>query len=713
MQTESFDGDREGEVLTYLILDDQVAGAVASQWDRGLFSARWSNIVGELCVRYYRKYGRAPRGSIKNLVRAWGAKRRDSESLRMIESYLSSLSSKWEREGPEDINSQYAIDMMGVHFRTVRAESAAELVKGYLLAGDLDQAEQVFSSYTKVELGQGAVRSPYTDPEMVRSAFGYGEANDVIVYRQGLKSFFAGTLERDALVAFLAPVKSGKCVSSDTEVLLADGRLVSMEDMVRKGITTPVLSLDEQTREFVPTVVTQFWNNGIQECWRVTTRAGRQAVTTANHQFLTRAGWKYLHEVSVGDSIAVPGYLPYFGSVQAEDSKILALACYTASTGKFSDEVLRWDEQSVRLFLRHVLALRSPASTETRVLRIDDERTARRLCHLLVRLGTSHAISRAEGTWEVSVHKEPSPALVWQEVASVEPVGLRETYDLGVEPHHNFVAGDCVVHNTFWLVDMAYHGVVQRRRTVFFEVGDLSERQILQRIYCRAAAHPYRGERWPLTVKIPTKIHPPKGQDSPGATVEYTTKEFPAPLDYTSAWAACQRMVYRRIKSEQPYLQVATYPNFSITALGVRSVVETMANRGFVPDVICLDYADLLAPPVGIREPREQIDITWKQLRALSQEFHCLVVTATQSNAEGFKKHTLDRSNFSGNSRNLAHATAVCGINMTAEEKDQGIVRLNWIAARDKEFSTWRYCYCAGCLAIANPSVCSVYQSSK
>jgi error-prone DNA polymerase len=38
--------------------------------------------------------------------------------------------------------------------------------------------------------------------------------------------------------------------------------------------------------------------------------------------------------------------------------------------------------------------------------------------------------------------------LYWDRVVDIEPVGIRETYDLHVEEHHNFMANDLVVHNS-------------------------------------------------------------------------------------------------------------------------------------------------------------------------------------------------------------------------------------------------------------------------
>src|SRR5438132_8968366 len=38
--------------------------------------------------------------------------------------------------------------------------------------------------------------------------------------------------------------------------------------------------------------------------------------------------------------------------------------------------------------------------------------------------------------------------LYWDRVTSIEPVGVRETYDLRIDADHNFLANDFVVHNS-------------------------------------------------------------------------------------------------------------------------------------------------------------------------------------------------------------------------------------------------------------------------
>ena len=109
---------------------------------------------------------------------------------------------------------------------------------------------------------------------------------------------------------------------------------------------------------------------------------------------------------------------------------------------------------------------------------------------------------------------------------------------------------------------------------------------------------------------------------------------------------------------------------------------------GFVPDLIVIDYADLL---VGDSKDFRQLqNEIWKDLRRLSQEKgQPLVVTATQADAKSYDTNKLKLSNFSEDKRKYAHVTAFYGLNQDKEgrEKKLGILRLNELLLRDGDFS--------------------------
>ena len=129
----------------------------------------------------------------------------------------------------------------------------------------------------------------------------------------------------------------------------------------------------------------------------------------------------------------------------------------------------------------------------------------------------------------------------------------------------------------------------------------------------------------------------------------------------------------------------------------------------WVPDVIVIDYADIVAPPRGVKEPRDQVNEIWKALRAMSQRQHCLVVTATQTNAASYEAKTLGRQHYANDKRKYAHVTALAGINVTAEEKEAGVARYNWIVLREGQYSSRKCVHVAGCLAIGQPSLVSCF----
>jgi hypothetical protein len=157
-------------------------------------------------------------------------------------------------------------------------------------------------------------------------------------------------------------------------------------------------------------------------------------------------------------------------------------------------------------------------------------------------------------------------------------------------------------------------------------------------------------------------------------------------------------------------LRLSCHFNSTINVDGIRSILEDwQRDDDWIPDVIIIDYADILNMDYRGLEGRDRIDHTWKQLRKLSQEKHCLVITATQTAARGYKTRTQSQGDFSEDKRKNAHVTGMIGINQTIEEKEQGVMRLNWIELREGWYSERRCCFVASCFELANMSIRSVY----
>jgi hypothetical protein len=257
---------------------------------------------------------------------------------------------------------------------------------------------------------------------------------------------------------------------------------------------------------------------------------------------------------------------------------------------------------------------------------------------------------------------------------------------------------------TWVLMDIAYTAMEQGNKVAFLEIGDLSQNQITRRFMTRAAKRPMK----PKTLYIPTSLEHPEGERIQEGEITHEEKEFKYPLTYKKAWKACQRVV--KLTGSDPLLKLWCFPNSTLSISGLQAELQLKERTGWVPDVIVIDYADLLAPMPGYaHDSQDQIDMAWKTMRSISQQLHCCVVTATQSSAASYYADTLDKTHFSRDKRKFAHVTAMFGLNQTKDEKRLGVMRFNWLQFREAEFDEDKCVHVAGCLGLANPCMFSTF----
>jgi replicative DNA helicase len=116
----------------------------------------------------------------------------------------------------------------------------------------------------------------------------------------------------------------GKCLAFDSEILLEDGSVATVEALYRRG-QARLLTLTDRWR-FEVTQPSAFVDDGEKPVYRVTTRLGRRIEATLVHPFLTIEGWKPLGEIEVGTRVAVPRRLDVFGTEEMRDCEIKLLA---------------------------------------------------------------------------------------------------------------------------------------------------------------------------------------------------------------------------------------------------------------------------------------------------------------------------------------------------------------------------------------------------
>ena len=116
---------------------------------------------------------------------------------------------------------------------------------------------------------------------------------------------------------------------------------------------------------------------------------------------------------------------------------------------------------------------------------------------------TSPPRSSPAPTWPPRT--SPTSDVSWDEVAGIEPLGERETFDLTVPEGHSFVADDIIVHNSTLATNIAENAAIDHGVAVALFSLEMSETKLAHRFIASQAKVSsdelrkgrVRGDRWP------------------------------------------------------------------------------------------------------------------------------------------------------------------------------------------------------------------------
>lgn len=123
-----------------------------------------------------------------------------------------------------------------------------------------------------------------------------------------------------------------------------------------------------------------------------------------------------------------------------------------------------------------------------------------------------------------------------------------------------------------------------------------------------------------------------------------------------------------KVKNSNSKLIIKEFPTKGITVLGIKTYIEKLIRKGIKPDVIILDYLNLISPPNVSKNSYESIKEITEYVRALTYKFECPIITATQTNRSGYKNGMPDLETTS-ESMGLAH-TADAQFPIWTDEQD-------------------------------------------
>lgn len=126
-------------------------------------------------------------------------------------------------------------------------------------------------------------------------------------------------------------------------------------------------------------------------------------------------------------------------------------------------------------------------------------------------------------------------------------------------------------------------------------------------------------------------------------------------------------------------------PTGSMTPNELNRIIQKHKGNGLIFDMICVDYADIMAPNIRTQDIQENSKNIYIELRAIAQRENVAMLTATQTNREGAKSTVSRMEHVAEDFNKVRIADLLISINKSEDEKNRGVARLFFAASRNQK----------------------------
>lgn len=176
-----------------------------------------------------------------------------------------------------------------------------------------------------------------------------------------------------------------------------------------------------------------------------------------------------------------------------------------------------------------------------------------------------------------------------------------------------------------------------------------------------------------------------------GKTVVHYTLELDE-IDTARRYDACltnveinevphrKKLILERLKTELPpeaRLIIKEYPMRSASIQTIKSHLSRLRIKNIIPDIVVIDYGDLLKSISTAAEARFNLREVWEQMKALAQEMKIPVITATQTNRSGYASDVITADQISEDFSKVMTSDVIITAARNLEQKAAGIGKMH------------------------------------
>jgi replicative DNA helicase len=126
----------------------------------------------------------------------------------------------------------------------------------------------------------------------------------------------------------------------------------------------------------------------------------------------------------------------------------------------------------------------------------------------------------------------------------------------------------------------------------------------------------------------------------------------------------------KNLESKGGMLKIKEYPTGTATVNTIKNHLSSLNREsGFLPDLIIIDYADIMKPLINYAEKRHSLTSIYEGLRALSMELNVPIWTASQTSRMSINKNEFDLSSISESLGKAQTADIIVGVARTDQDK--------------------------------------------
>jgi len=225
---------------------------------------------------------------------------------------------------------------------------------------------------------------------------------------------------------------------------------------------------------------------------------------------------------------------------------------------------------------------------------------------------------------------------------------------------------------SWWLIYFAVQAALRGKRTLYVNL-EMRDSDICRRIWQALLGIPKNYGR--VKYKMPTY------DKNYGYRMQEYEKEFP---EVTEGYLR-NELARLQCSSKFAGIRIESRPTNTFTVSKLEEFIALLEKEdGCIPEVIIVDYADLLRSEYRGTEERHRLNSIWADLRRLSLQLDCAIITASQSGRSTLKgDKDVSGADISEDSRKIAHVTKMMTLNQSKEEKADGIMRVESEIQRD------------------------------